>query len=154
MTKKRGNLNILLIRQAYLIKKLCANHSDASVRDSLFLVQSDIKKWYTDESQKIQDQCRKEEFISSESTSIYHHLLHQQSIKKSTITKLETELGLLEGHSKCASYLEAQVHNLIGREAILDNGAQESLLQLVSVVFSNKDNEMLEAPPTVFIFIY
>ena len=63
--------------------------------------------------------------------------------------KLETELGIVEGHENCAKYLEGKVHELLDRPAELDSDAQNQLLQYVEQVFTDADNEMLEQMPTM-----
>ena len=57
-------------------------------------------------------------------------------------------MGVLEGHVACAKYLESKVQDLVGPPAILDVEAQETVLNLVTPVFSANDNIMLEALPT------
>ena len=96
----------------------------------------------------IQIQSRKREFSTTECTRIYHHELHKQFIKRSSILKLDTDEGLLEGHNKCSTYLHKKVQELLAHPAELDTCAQNSLLSLVSPVFNTEDNAMLEALPT------
>ena len=112
------------------------------------MTQANICNWYKTQSEKIQIQSRKDEFQSSESTRIYHHELHRNFLKRGVILKLETNTGVIEGHEACAQYLERKVQDLLGQPALLDNEAQETLLNLVTPVFSTKDNTMLEALPT------
>ena len=61
---------------------------------------------------------------------------------------LDTEDGRLEGHDACAEYLYRKVQELLCNPANLDSNAQNSLLSLVSTVFTDRDNQMLEALPT------
>ena len=146
---QRGELNLLLINQSYLVKKLrTSSFNNPSFFNELKCTQSRIQNWYMEQSKKIQDQCRRNEFLPSEDTRIYHHDLHRQSIKRSSILELNTEEGLLQGHDKCSSYLEATVRALVGSEAELDCDAQNFLLGLMSNVFTSEDNVMLEAEPT------
>ena len=79
---------------------------------------------------------------------MYHHELHKRSIKKSSILKLETEGGILEGHPACAEYLERSVENLLLHPATLNHTAQQLLLEKVVPVFTADDNKMILTPPT------
>ena len=45
-------------------------------------------------------------------------------MKKSSILKLETEEGVIEGHDSCAKYLEDIVGDLLLEPAKLDKNAQ------------------------------
>ena len=54
----------------------------------------------------------------------------------------------MEGHARCAQYLEKTVANLLLYPAQLDETAQDVLLREVAEVFTDKDNEMLTAIPT------
>ena len=143
----RGELNLLLVRQAYLVKKLNSTKNVQHFVD-LSVVQSKISQWYKRESKKVQDLCRKDEFQSDESTRIYHHNLHRKSIKKSSILSLETENGLIEGHKSCAEYLERKVRDLIGCPADLDMHAQQVLLNITTKVYTDNDNSTLEKLPS------
>ena len=53
-------------------------------------------------------------------------------------------MGLLEGHSPCASYLENQVGDLLLNPAPLDNDARQCLLDEVERVYTEQDNEKLK----------
>ena len=145
--ERRGELNMLLIRQAYIVKKLHKN-PDGTILTDLKYTQARICSWFEEESRKVQVQSRKEKFAPSEVTRIYHHELHKQYIKRSMIDKLETEEGLLTGHEKCSQYLHKTVRDLFGHTADLDASAQNALLNLLSPVFSNEDNLALEALPS------
>ena len=147
---RRGELNLLLIKQAYYVKKLRSNQEaqNLSILTELKMTQAKICAWYKTQSEKIQTQSRKDEFQSSEATRIYHHELHRQFVKRGLILKLETSMGVLEGHEACAKYLESKVQDLVGQPAMLDVDAQDTLLSLVTPVFSANDNIMLEALPT------
>ena len=80
-------------------------------------------------------------------TVIYNDL-HKKKIKMSSILKLQTPEGLLEGHAACANYLEVVVGELLLQPAQLSHDAQETLLSEIEPVFSDKDNDMLATPPT------
>ena len=102
--------------------------TNISLQANLTAVQTQICGWYENQSKKIQIQSRIDEFIPSENTRIYHHEIHRKSISRSSIIKLETEFGLLEGHENCASYLESKLHELLDHPADLDASAQDKLL--------------------------
>ena len=147
--EQRGELNLLLIKQAYLVKKLNSNSGRLlQVYLDLKSVQLKVNEWYMNQSKKIQEQCRKDEFAPDEATRIYHHSLHRKSIKQRSILSLETEEGLIEGHDSCSSYLEGKVKELIGSSAALDITAQQTLLNITEKVYNDEDNLMLEATPS------
>ena len=103
---KRAELNLLLLRQAYLIRKIKAGHS-ALWRHrltDLVTVQSQIQRWYRQAAEKVQHQSRVNEFQVSEQTRIYHHQIHKKHLKKSSILKLQTDTGLLYGHDLCSEF--------------------------------------------------
>jgi hypothetical protein len=127
MTKiSKEELNLLLVRQAYLNKKVKNGQHDRL--GELRTVHSEIQLWYQKSCDKIKDQSRAAEFQKSEKVTIYHHEVHQKLIKKSAILKLQTPDGLIEGHSKCSEYLENQVKDLLLNDAGLDPSSQEKLL--------------------------
>ena len=102
--ERKGELSLLLVRQAYLNKKVKLGHLQKL--GDLRSVHHQIQQWYQRACEKIKDQSRALEFQSSEKVTIYHHEIHRKLIKKSSILKLETPAGLIEGHAKCAEYLE------------------------------------------------
>ena len=104
---------------------------------------------YQKESEKILIQSRSEEVSSSEKVRIDHHDLHKKHLKKSSILKLQTEFGLLEGHDQCAAFLENQVEDLLLNPATVDQAARESMLNEVEQVFTAQDNEKLLALPSM-----
>ena len=69
-------------------------------------------------------------------------------IKKSSILKLQTDEGLLEGHDSCSRYLEKTVEDLLLHPAALDKVAQDTLLKDVQVVFTQEDNKKFLTAPT------
>ena len=69
-------------------------------------------------------------------------------MKKCSILKLQTDNGLLEGHSECAAYLEKTVEDLLLNPAYLDEQAQEILLNEIELVFTEEDNQLFLLPPT------
>ena len=148
---KKSVLNLLLIRQAYLIKK-CRNSYQGQgwteKLSELLTVQSEIKAWYKQEAEKIKHQSRVDEFQSSEQTRIYHHEIHQKHLNKASILKLQTESGLLVGHDDCAKYLEDMVAKLLLYPAELDPSAQEILLDEIQTSVTDDDNKLLVASPT------
>ena len=138
---------MLLLRQAYLAKKL--QGGDLSQYAELRCVQVQIQSWYEKESEKIILQSRSDEVSMDEKVRIYHHDLHRKHLKRSSILKLQTEAGLLEGHEQCSSYLEQQVADLLTHPALLDPGAQEVLLGEVEKVFTAEDNAKFLTLPSL-----
>ena len=90
---RRGELNLLLLRQAYLTRQI--QLGQLRKLGELRSVQNDIQHWYESESEKIILQSRVEDISVSEKVRIYHHDLHKKSMKRSSILKLQTEKGLL-----------------------------------------------------------
>ena len=144
---KRGQLNLLLIQQAYLTTKL--QHGELFRLADLRHVQLEIQHWYEKESEKVLIQSRSDEISFNEKVRIYHHDLHKKHIKRSSILRLETDQGLLEGHDLCSAYLEGQVGDLLLQQAPVDQLARDCLLGEVTEVFTAKDNEDLLKVPTM-----
>ena len=147
MKASRDELNLLLVRQAYLNKKVKNGQIDKL--GELRTVHKLIQQWYENECSKIKDQSRAKEYQESEKVTIYHHEIHKKQIKKTSILKLETTSGILEGHSECAEFLENDVKNLLLTDAGLDLAAQGALLEEISPCFTEADNALLLAPPTL-----
>ena len=99
-----------------------------------------IEEWFRVEVERVKHQ--------SEKVRIYHHELHKQHIKKSAILKLQTELGMLEGHTAYSEYLQKAVANLLLHPALLDPAAQQILLAEIEPQFTDKDNKMMTSAPT------
>ena len=99
-----------------------------------------IEEWFRVEVERVKHQ--------SEKVRIYHHELHKQHIKKSAILKLQTELGMLEGHTAYSEYLQKAVANLLLHPALLDPAAQQILLAEIGPQFTDKDNKMMTSAPT------
>ena len=78
--EKNGRLNLLLLRQAYLSRKILqGNHG---LLTQLLVVQTEINDWYEQESEKVKIQSRIEEVDTPETVRIYHHELHAKKIKQ------------------------------------------------------------------------
>ena len=144
--ERRGFLNLLLLRQSYLVRKLQGNNWETL--GELKQVQARIELWYAQECEKIKIQTRSDEIEQGEKVRIYHHELHAKHIKKSAILKLKTESGMLEGHDACSKYLETVVSELLTKPAELDQEAQELLLKEVKRVFTEEDNRMMRKIPS------
>ena len=144
---KRGQLNLLLIQQAYLANKLQQGefHRLAELR----FIQLEIVQWYRQESEKVLLQSRSDEISMNEKVRIYHHDLRKKHLKRSSILKLQTEHGLIEGHDQCAAYLEGQVGDLLLHPAPIDQPARDCLLGEFTRVFTAKDNENLLKIPNM-----
>ena len=142
----KETLNLLLVRQAYLNKKVKLGHMQEL--GELKSVHLKIQLWYQESCDKIKYQSRASEFQTNEKVTIYHHEVHKKLIRKSAILKLETPNGIILGHDKCAEYLENEVKNLLLVDAGLDPDAQTRLLDEVLPCFTESDNAILSAPPT------
>ena len=144
--ERRGLLNLLLVRQAYLAKKLL--DGDLSCYTSLEEVKLRISDWYSKESEKIILLSRSHDINLNEKVRIYHHDLHRKLKQKSAILKLQTPLGIVEGHHACAEAVEKSVADHLLHPANLNPAAQDLLLQEVEPCFTEADNLFLESPPT------
>ena len=93
---KNGRLNLLLLRQSYLSRKL--QQGNLNYLTQLLLVQSEINNWYETESERVKIQSRIEEVESPEAVTIYHHELHTRKIcrfrKKSKMWDLRQRLQI------------------------------------------------------------
>ena len=144
--ERSGVLNLLMLRQSYLVNKI--QSGDLGRLRELKSVQSEIDLWHAQECDKVKLQSRTDEINQSEKVRIYHHELHAKHLKKSSILKLDTADGLLEGHEACSSYLEKTVSNLLTNPANLNEAAQELLLKEVKTVFTEEDNASLKKLPS------
>ena len=144
--KKRGELNLLRLRQKYLNRKMSGG--ELGRLSELKMVHMQIEDWYNQESMKLKYQSQVEEHQTSENVRVYHHDLHRKRIKKTSILKLETAEGILEGHDKCAEYLEKVVEDLLLTPEELNHAAQQALLDEVEPVFTDEDNLKLLAEPS------
>ena len=148
--ERRSQLNLLLLQQAYLLRKM--QHSNILAWNTwqadLVHVQDKIQAWYSKVAEKVKHQSHVDEFQVSEKTRIYHHEIHKKHIKKSAILKLQSETGLLEGHDACAEYLEDLVADLLLHPAELDIAAQEALLAEIEPAVTELENLKLSKLPT------
>ena len=67
----KGMLGLLLVRQAYLNKKIKCGQTEKLIE--LETVHGLIQKWYENKCNKIKSQSRATEFLESEKVNIYHH---------------------------------------------------------------------------------
>jgi hypothetical protein len=61
-------------------------------------------------------------------------------VKRSSILKLDTSQGLLEGHLECSEFLHSQVADLLNNPVVLDPVAKATLFAEVKPVFTEADN--------------
>ena len=123
--EKNSKLNMMLLRQSYLNRKIQRGQLDLFWELKRIKIQVD--QWYKDEVDRVKIQSKTQEIDTAESVRIYHHELHKKKIKKSSILTLDTEDGRLEGHDKCANYLENVVSNLLLHSHDPDPVAEETL---------------------------
>ena len=149
-TERRSQLNLLLLRQSYLVRKLQLSHQDQWTKwlPEISVIHCQINDWYKEASNKIKNQARVQEFQESESTRIYHHEIHQKQLKKSSILKLQTENELLVGHDLCAGHLENLVEDLLSSPPNLNISAQQILLNELHGDVTEDENFMLNKLPT------
>ena len=139
--ERRSYLNLLMLRQSYLTKKV--HSGDHRILPTLRLVQDKIEAWFDTELNKIKYQARVDDIQESEKVRIFHHEIHQKHIKQSAILKLETENGVIEGHKACSEHLQNIISDLLEKPADLDRVAQDILLKEVEKQFTIEDNNML-----------
>ena len=119
-------------------------HVDLTLLAVLKIVQHMIQECYEADSQRFVLQAREDDVQQSEKVRIFHHGQHKKLVKRSLISKLQTDQGVPEGHDACSDYLVA---NLLFNPAVLDADAQALLLSEVVPVFTDEDNQILEKLP-------
>ena len=112
------------------------------------MINLQISAWYEKESEKIKIMSRSDDINHSEKVRIFHHDQHFHFRKISSILKLMTPQGEVEGHEACASALEANVADHLLNPALLDPQAQYILLSEVEQCFTDDNNVTMKAPPT------
>ena len=117
---------MLKIKQAYLTLKI--NDIVQSSLTELTAINLKITNWYENKSSHIKLLSRSQDINLNESVRIYHYGLQIYFIKRSTIMKLQTPAGIVEGHHTCAAALEDNVADHLLNLALLDPHAQEVLL--------------------------
>ena len=146
--ERRSHLNLLMMRQAYLSRKIqqgaISSYNLAALKEAQFRIEG----WFSKEVERVKYQSRIDDVQNSEKVRIYHHEIHKKHVKRSAILKLKTSTGTLEGHAACSDFLEKQVEDLLVHPAVLDQVAQGVLLDEIKKVFTETDNEMLTAVPT------
>ena len=97
--EKRGILNLLLVKQAYYVRKVQSGDFER-LRD-LKTTQNKINIWYEEESKRIVIQSQLKEISENEKVRIFHHKIHQRKMKRSSILKLEiSDRETIVGHNK------------------------------------------------------
>ena len=139
-------LNLLFLHQTYLTSRLQDGEND--VLPGLRSVQLEICDWYENEAEKIKTQSKIDDIQDSEKVRIHHHELHKKKIRNSNILKLTTENSIIEGHDKCSNFLQSLLEDLLLHPADLGQFAQQTLLDEIEEVFTDKDNTKLVAPVT------
>ena len=123
------------------------NSGQSALLTDLMEVNLLISEWYKQESAAINLMSRSSDVNLNEKVCIYHHGQHLQFRKRSSILKLQTPQGIVEGHTECAKALESNVSNHLTNPADLDPRAQEILLKEVEISFTDEDNLKLKAIP-------
>ena len=130
-----------------LIYKVNITQENFALLRELRAIQLEIEAWFQKESEKILLQSRCDEISMNEKVHTYHHELHKKHLKKSSILKLETDRGLLEGNAECASFLEGQEGDLLLNPAVVDQAARDFMLGQVEKVFTDQDNQLFLSLP-------
>ena len=142
----KGELNLFRLRQIYLNRKLSLG--ELWRLPELKKVHLQIEEWYNKECNKIKYQSQVAEHLFDEKVRIYHHELHKRRTRKTSILKLQTPTGMIEGHTACSEFLEKSVEDLLLNPPQLNPMAQSALLDNVEKVFTEDDNIKLLAEPT------
>ena len=74
--EKFGKLNLLQIRQSYLVRKLQSGCFDKLTE--LNYVQSQIVQWHKEACEKVKIQSKCDEINSAENVRLFHHELHKK----------------------------------------------------------------------------
>ena len=69
-------------------------------------------------------------------------------MKKCTSLRLQTDSGILGSHKAFSKFLEKTVEDLLLHPAKPNMVAQQTLLEEVETVFTEKDNKMFLIPPS------
>ena len=77
--ERRGHLNLLMMRQCHLSKKL--QTGETALLPALREVQLSIVEWFETEVEKVKHQSRVDDIQTSEKVRIYHHELHKGTSK-------------------------------------------------------------------------
>ena len=144
---KRSRLNCLLMKQSYFTKELQSDNTNTTMFRRLKEIKAEICEWFESESRKVILQSRVDDVQQSEKVRIYHHEQHKKEMKRLAILKLDTGSRIIVGHEEVSAFLESQVADLLQHPAVLDPVAQATLLNEVTKVFTDKDNENLLKPP-------
>ena len=140
-----GRLNMLKLRQINLTSRV--NSNVPNLLTELTMVNLLISEWYEQESSAITLMSRSKDLNLNEKVRIFHHGQHHQFRKRSSILKLQTPNGIVQGHEECARALENNVSMHLLNPADLNPLAQEILLKEVEVSFTDEDNIKLRAMP-------
>ena len=135
-----------MLAQTHLSRRVSEGH--LNLFGKLKAIQMQINTWFDNEAEKVKLHARFQDIQDSEKVRIYHHEILYRTINKSTIQKLKTPNGIIQGHDKCAAFLNEESKALLETEVELDDAAQNLLLASVPPAFDEKDNAMLEAEIT------
>ena len=144
---RKGILNVLLLRQVHLNRSI--REGNLHKISDLEEVHKRMMSWYEEEAKKLLVQINMNEITEADSVNIHHYEIHQKRNVKSDILKLETEEGVIEGHGDCSNFLINQTAAVMEIDTILDVNSQNYLLNFVEKSFTDADNEILRAPPTL-----
>ena len=90
----------------------------SSITILLTEIQLRIEGWFETELEKVKYQSRVNDIQEPEKVRIFHHELHQNHIKRSSILKLKTEDGIIEGHRACLNHLQEVISDLLEHPAV------------------------------------
>jgi len=88
--EKLSELNLLEIRQSYLVRKI--QSGQMKHLHDLYLVQSNIDQWHKIACEKIKLISKCDEVSLNENFIVYHHELHKRHIKKNIHPKVRMTL--------------------------------------------------------------
>ena len=86
--ERRSHLNLLMMRQSYLSRKIQQGSTDRGSLAALKETQLRIRDWFSKEVEKVKHQSRVDDVQNSEKVQIYDYEFHKKHIKGSVIIKL------------------------------------------------------------------
>ena len=91
--EKRATLTFLMLVQSHLSKK--TSKGNLSLLPKLKSIQLRINNWFDEQAEKVRLHSRLKDIQESEKVRIYHHEQLNRTNNKSSITKLNTPLGII-----------------------------------------------------------
>ena len=101
--EQKALLNFLMVAQSHLSRKV--SKGQLELLPKLKDTQSQINDFFDKRSEKVKLHSQAKDMQESEKARIFHYEKFYRNNNKSSIRKLKTPDGIIEGHNKCAKYL-------------------------------------------------